>query len=244
MENPQNATLAEVRDSIDALDREIVRLIAERQQWVVAAGKLKGDEQAVRAPDRVEQVISKVRGLAEEQHASPEVVEATYRALIGAFIDLELTVHRDAAAPVLRPARGAEEYPALVEIWRSAVRATHDFLPASDFERIESNLAANYFPAVTLVVAELDGLPVGFAGVADGGLEMLFVHDSARGRGVGSVLLAEAVARLGVTRVDVNEQNPAAHGFYLSRGFREVGRSELDGDGRPFPLLHLELAAA
>lgn len=241
MQHTQNATLAEVRDSIDALDREIVRLIAERQRWVVAAGKLKGDEQAVRAPDRVERVIRRVRGLAEDQHASPEVVEAAYRALIGAFIDLELTVHRDASAPVLRPTRGAEEYPALVEIWRSAVRATHDFLPASDFERIESNLAANYFPAVTLVVAEVDGQPVGFAGVADGGLEMLFVHDAARGRGVGSALLAETVAHLGVTRVDVNEQNPAAHSFYLGRGFREVGRSELDGDGRPFPLLHLEL---
>ncbi len=33
---------------------------------------------------------------------------------------------------VIRPAIGASEYPALVDIWRSAVRATHDFLGADD----------------------------------------------------------------------------------------------------------------
>lgn len=141
----------------------------------------------------------------------------------------------------LRECRGAEEYPALVEIWRSAVRATHDFLDEADFARIESHLASDYFPAVNLTVAELDGLPVGFAGVHGDGLEMLFVSDSVRGQGVGSALLAEVVAGQAVTKVDVNEQNTGAHGFYLSRGFVQVGRSELDGDGRPYPIIHLEL---
>lgn len=141
----------------------------------------------------------------------------------------------------LRPSAGAGEYPALVEIWRSAVRATHDFLAAEDFARIESLLADAYFPAVTLTVAERAGAPVGFSGVAEGNLEMLFVADSARGSGVGSALLAHAVAEQGVTRVDVNEQNASAGGFYRSRGFVQVGRSELDGDGRPYPILHLAL---
>lgn len=85
--------LSEVRQRIDGLDRQIVELIAERQKWVLKAGSLKNDEQAVRAPDRVEQIIGKVRSLAAESGASPEVVEATYRALIGAFIDLELDAH-------------------------------------------------------------------------------------------------------------------------------------------------------
>jgi isochorismate pyruvate lyase len=90
----QPQTIEEVRTQIDALDRQIVELIAERQQWVVTAGSLKKDEQAVRAPARVEQVIAKVRGLAEDVGASPEVVERMYRALIAAFIDLELEQHR------------------------------------------------------------------------------------------------------------------------------------------------------
>lgn len=259
MNDPQTASLHDVRAAIDSLDGQIVELIANRQRWVEAAGTLKSDEQAVRAPDRVEQVISKVRGLAFEHGASPEVVEAAYRALIAAFIEHELAVqgggvHSGAvqgggakqaggASLTIRPALGPDEYPALVDIWRSAVCATHDFLAEGDFARIEGNLAAAYFPAVTLVVAERDGVPVGFAGVADGGLEMLFVDDSARGTGVGSELLAHAIEQLGVTRVDVNEQNPGAHGFYVSRGFEEVGRSEVDGDGQPYPILHLTLAA-
>ncbi|QIK63320.1 chorismate mutase [Leucobacter viscericola] len=91
----QTPTIEEVRAQIDQLDRRIVELIAERQGWVVTAGSLKKDEQGVRAPARVEQVIEKVRNLAEEAGASPEVVERTYRALIAAFIDLELDHHRN-----------------------------------------------------------------------------------------------------------------------------------------------------
>ena len=90
--------LAAVRDHIDAIDRQMVSLIAERQRWVVRAGSLKADETAVRAPARVEQVIRKVRALATDAGASPEVVEQTYRALIDAFISLELDTHRAGTA--------------------------------------------------------------------------------------------------------------------------------------------------
>lgn len=91
-------SLDEVREQIDALDRRIVGLIAERQTWVETAGRLKKDEQAVRAPARVEQVVAKVRTLAEHAGASPAVVERTYRALIAAFVDLELDTHRSTPA--------------------------------------------------------------------------------------------------------------------------------------------------
>lgn len=85
-----------IRNEIDELDRRIVALIAERQKWVIQAGRIKKgqDEDAVKAPDRVERVIFKVRALAEESSASADVVEAAYRALIAGFIDLELGVHR------------------------------------------------------------------------------------------------------------------------------------------------------
>ena len=55
----------------------------------------------------------------------------------------------------------------------------------------------------------------------------------------------EAARRAGVpdekTRVDVNEQNEPAVKFYLLMGFAIEGRSDLDGTGKPFPLLHLRL---
>lgn len=90
--------LADVRRRIDDLDRDVVRLLAHRGLLVAEAGRLKADAAAVRAPDRVEQVVTRVRGLATELGADPVVVERTYRAMIGAFIELELGVHRDAAA--------------------------------------------------------------------------------------------------------------------------------------------------
>lgn len=55
-------------------------------------------------------------------------------------------------------------------------------------------------------------------------------------------LLAHAISEHGVTKVDVNEQNVSAAGFYAHRGFEVVGRSETDEAGRPYPLLHLSLS--
>ncbi|AFT68647.1 Acetyltransferase, GNAT family [Alloalcanivorax dieselolei B5] len=70
---------------------------------------------------------------------------------------------------------------------------------------------------------------------------MLFIAPEARGTGVGSLLAAHAVERQGATKVDVNEQNKQALGFYKHIGFSVVGRSPLDGQGKPYPLLHMEL---
>lgn len=93
-----STSLNEIRTAIDSLDARIVGLIAERQAWVVRAGELKrGDAQdSVRAPARVDAVIAKVRALAEENGAVPDVVERTYRAMIDAFIELEISVHAKA----------------------------------------------------------------------------------------------------------------------------------------------------
>ncbi|WP_291478881.1 acetyltransferase [Corynebacterium sp.] len=139
----------------------------------------------------------------------------------------------------LRECRGPGEYSRLVEIWRSAVDATHDFLAEADRDSIEEALPGDYFPQVRLTVADVDGRPVGFAGTADGNLEMLFVHAEARGKGVGTLLLHDAVEKQGVSRVDVNEQNRQAVDFYLRRGFAVTSRDELDEAGRPYPVLHM-----
>ncbi|MCA0155798.1 acetyltransferase [Tsukamurella sp. M9C] len=134
------------------------------------------------------------------------------------------------------------DHPALVRVWRSSVDATHDFLAAADRDAIEARLASDYFPQVRLTVAEIDGAVAGFAGTAGDDLAMLFAHADARGCGVGRALLDHAVRELGVRTVDVNEQNEQAVGFYAHSGFTVTGRSETDGDGLPYPLLHLALA--
>ena len=135
------------------------------------------------------------------------------------------------------------DYTELVELWERSVRATHGFLADSDIEYLRPIILEQYFDAVELKCAKDSyGKILGFSGVAEGNLEMLFVDPQSIGQGVGSALCTYAIKELGVTKVDVNEQNPQALGFYEHIGFRVVGRSALDGQGKPFPLLHMELA--
>jgi isochorismate pyruvate lyase len=94
MPEAEPRSLAEVRDRIDGIDAELVALLTRRQSLVHAAAAFKADEQAVRAPDRVEKVIAAVRERAEAAGLAPEVAEAVWRAMIGAFIALELTEHQ------------------------------------------------------------------------------------------------------------------------------------------------------
>jgi isochorismate pyruvate lyase len=82
-------TLAGIRDGIDELDARIVELLARREALVRRAAPLKKDAQAVRAPDRVAQVVGRVRGLAAGAGADPDVVERIYRGLIDAYIAME-----------------------------------------------------------------------------------------------------------------------------------------------------------
>ena len=120
----------------------------------------------------------------------------------------------------------------LMIIWEDSVRHTHDFLRESDIKALRP-----------LVYQNLESIPELWA--IDGiKLEMLFVASSERGQGFGSKLLRHAVSGLGVTEVDVNEQNPQAYCFYQKQGFKKYSRSELDGQGNPFPVLHLRYISA
>ncbi|MHA7286207.1 chorismate mutase [Arthrobacter sp. MDT3-44] len=87
--------LAAVRVAINEVDEQIVSLISRRERLVRRAGALKRDDASVRAPARVEQVITNVRGYASQQGVDPTVVEETYRAMIAAFIEFEMRVRRE-----------------------------------------------------------------------------------------------------------------------------------------------------
>ncbi|WP_433191799.1 chorismate mutase [Nocardia sp. CA-107356] len=89
MSVPQSLT--QVRARIDAIDAELIRLLAERQGMVRSAAAFKTDEHAVRAPDRVAQVVALARERATEAGLAPAVAESVWRAMIDAFIELELS---------------------------------------------------------------------------------------------------------------------------------------------------------
>jgi putative acetyltransferase len=134
------------------------------------------------------------------------------------------------------------DFDALAEIWEASVRATHDFLPEQNIRALKPQVRERYMPQIPmLLAADEAGEPLGFIGCHENRIEMLFVSPESRGTGVGKQLLQLAIEQLQVDEVDVNEQNPQGVGFYLHMGFAQIGRSELDGEGNPFPLLHLEL---
>ena len=137
-----------------------------------------------------------------------------------------------------------DDFPRVVEVWEASVRATHHFVSEVDIEFFRP-LVRDELPTVALAcVRDSDGIVAGFIAVANGKIEMLFVHPDWRGRGIGRRLIRYAVVTLGATTLDVNEQNDQALGFYLRMGFEVEGRSELDGLGKPYPLLHMRLAAS
>ncbi|MBR5649432.1 chorismate mutase [Pseudobutyrivibrio sp.] len=83
-------SLEEVRSNIDRIDNEIIKLIAERSDYVKQASGFKKSEDGVKAPNRVETVINKVRSKAEEYGANPDMVEKLYREMISSFINMEM----------------------------------------------------------------------------------------------------------------------------------------------------------
>lgn len=80
---------------------------------------------------------------------------------------------------------------------------------------------------------------MGFAGIANCKLEMLFIHPDYFGKGFGHKLCSYAIDKFNVNAVDVNEQNPQALSFYKRQGFSIYSRSSHDDAGRNFPILHL-----
>ncbi|GAB5335938.1 acetyltransferase [Pseudomonas fluorescens] len=142
----------------------------------------------------------------------------------------------------IRP-RVAADDTVLGALWERSVRATHDFLPEDDIQRLLPLVRDTYLPmpALDVWVFEDSQGPAGFIATGGHNVEMLFIDPDRRGQGIGRQLLEHARARHDTLTVDVNEQNPQAVGFYLHYGFIQVARSPLDGEGKPFPLLHMAL---
>ncbi|GAA4863194.1 chorismate mutase [Kitasatospora terrestris] len=87
---PASPELASLRAEIDGLDERIVALLAERIAVVHRVARHKTDETAVRAPDRVQQVVDRVRALADGHGIPADLVEKVYRLLIAELTELEL----------------------------------------------------------------------------------------------------------------------------------------------------------
>lgn len=129
----------------------------------------------------------------------------------------------------------------LLKVWESSVKATHLFLSDDERKNIKQYVpqALSGVPVLVVAVDEND-TPLGFMGIADKTLEMLFISNEHRGKGIGKQLLQYGFENYSINEVTVNEQNPLAKGFYEHFGFKVYRRTELDEQGNPYPLLYMK----
>ncbi len=134
-----------------------------------------------------------------------------------------------------------KDYPGIIETWELSVRATHHFLPEDYLQEIKL-LLPSILPHVPLFIfCDEHGTIKGFAGVAEQKIEMLFINPDNRGQGIGRKLTEYCIREFEAYKVDVNEQNEQAVGFYQKMGFHIMNRQALDSLGKPFPILEMQL---
>lgn len=115
------------------------------------------------------------------------------------------------------------------------------FLSSEEINNIKQYVPQFLKNVPVLVLAEDEnGNPTGFMGIAGRRLEMLFISNNNRGRGIGKQLLQYGIDTYAVDELTVNEQNPSATGFYRHMGFSVYKRTETDEQGNPYPLLYMK----
>ena len=130
----------------------------------------------------------------------------------------------------------------LLNVWEDSVKATHTFLSNEEIENIKKYVPQALKEVEHLIVAEDENYkPIAFIGIEKNKLEMLFIKNSKRGKGLGKKLLNFGIEKYSVNELAVNEQNPEAKGFYEHMGFKVYKRNELDDQGNPYPVLYMRL---
>ncbi len=127
----------------------------------------------------------------------------------------------------------------LVEIWKTSVKSTHLFLSDNEIESIQKYVpqALQEIPHLIVLKAQF---PIAFMGIDGQKLEMLFVSDAERGKGLGKTLIQYGMETYSIHELAVNEQNPLAKGFYEHMGFQVYRRTDHDEQGNPYPLLYMK----
>ena len=130
----------------------------------------------------------------------------------------------------------------LIEVWEDSVKATHLFLSSEEIKNIKKYVPQALKEVQHLVIVENENnIPIAFMGIEDTKLEMLFIKNSERRKGLGKKLLNYGIENYNVKELVVNEQNPNAKGFYEHLGFRVYKRSTTDEQGNPYPILYMIL---
>ena len=89
-------SLKEVRAEIDQVDDKIVELIAERNRYIKQAARFKNTIAEVKAPDRIDAVIQRLRRKALDLDLNPNLVADLYHLMIDEMVETEIAELRNA----------------------------------------------------------------------------------------------------------------------------------------------------
>lgn len=118
---------------------------------------------------------------------------------------------------------------------------THTFLTPAQIEAIETCVPDALMQVKHLFLILEENQMIGFMGIQNRRLEMLFLHSRILHKGIGTMALQYAIENCSVTELTVNEQNLSASAFYRKNGFSVYKCSEKDEQGNPYPLLYMHL---
>ncbi len=88
-------SLQEVRDEIDLLDAKLVELISQRSHLIRQAASFKDSVDEVKADDRIEDIMQRVRQLAIEKNINPNMMSELFTIMINDMVETEISEFRN-----------------------------------------------------------------------------------------------------------------------------------------------------
>lgn len=132
------------------------------------------------------------------------------------------------------------EYAEVLKLWENSVRASHDFITATDINDYKVLISNSLLNMEVFCIKQADQIQ-GFIALADRKIQLLFVHPDVFNTGIGKKLMQFAIQHRHAQRVDVNAQNKRAVSFYLNLGFEIDEKFPADAAGKPYPVWSLRL---
>lgn len=129
----------------------------------------------------------------------------------------------------------------LVSLWERTVLLTHHFLTKNEIDKIKEYVPNALASVKHLIICQDNNKLLGFMGIENEKLEMLFIDINFLHQGFGKSLIEYAKKYYGLKELTVNEQNHEAVGFYKHMGFIPYKRTEYDEEGNPYPLIYMKL---
>ena len=119
-----------------------------------------------------------------------------------------------------------EDFEPVVALWHRAKRAAYPFLPLEQARTIDEDRAffrSSILARCRLSVAVEGNAPRAFLAMEGAYLDRLYVDPAHQRRGLGTLLLAEAIrACQGGIELHTHLENRAARAFYEKHGFRAI----------------------